>query len=1166
MRFLASSVAEKGFSEYELALYGVTENGEPRKVVLKGARVFFEVFPPRGETSAGRIFTLLRGLNEEDDGELYKSLEEFRGRYWDSFPAEQEAVRVLCRSPFQMRKAVEALRVDAEAGRLRLAHETTTNYYRVVSRDYSLPLMGWIEFSKHSTKAGSKGAVPELGVSIDDVSPCTVTGLRDLTRVLYWDLEAWCGKDGNPTVLATRTNTKINYDIQIISVGAVYAHIGSPVPLARYCYTDHPVDPVANQTNVPCVDEREMLCAFLDQVRLMRPSIVCGFNDASFDWPLLIRRCNFHNINERLYSAFCWDQQPFKLKDYLYMLHVPGKDIFHGKEAVTARPIGFKIDNSISVDLNIPTFPGTTAYDLMPPLRKAHPKDKYSLESFLRMDKHEAKLPIEFTQVWHAYETRDSPDPETRAAARALLTYNTEYNVYDAYACMLLQNGRSMIGTRREFANYSYVALADAMYRADAMKVENLVFHMAEEHGYHPSTETRGSPKEKEDDKNLGAHCACYQPGRDRPLTIDYTATEAGKTVRKSTTVRAQRPVTELDFSSLYPSIAMNHNLSHETITHDPAHVRGELHYEFEFETKQGRKVHAYALDDGMDVAKKGVLPLTFIFLYGERTRVRQQIPEYAEVVERFEAEYRAAHPLPAAKAEHVAHARRMRVELSEHDEYNVACRAVETLDAKQLAIKILLNTIYGATGAPTSTIYNPVITGAITHYGRKNIQDTAAFGESLGYVTAYIDTDSNYVICPEALFHDMDIRFARGELTRREWEREMVMASYANVRDVYHPLLSAHIRDENRGKPYLKMELGKVMGPRIFTKPKMYHGVHHNPNNKGELVFSENYQDPANQTIKGMGMKRQDTTPFVKKVGQELLNELYENWEQSVEDIVLAKLREVYTAAESCYDHSLFSKTLQWRPHKNNVTVQRFVKRMSERCEADPAEWEFSRPPDPNTKFTVVLTQQQHMRSLRGSKLDLSVGDRYEYVGNVARLNLQIDRRYYFERFHAMCAQQLTYMFPDSETAALAHVTHFVDSLQCVDDGKLHKQQFAAAKKAIIQRFNGDLRRYRTILAVVLRNDDQTWAREALTGLYVRWNFGFRAHGRWGSEPMFRGIEPWLRGQRAKIDRGLAALIATLRAGLTRADPLAGGYVELAELHYELLKLGYVCSQRVAL
>ena len=44
-----------------------------------------------------------------------------------------------------------------------------------------------------------------------------------------------------------------------------------------------------------------------------------------------------------------------------------------------------------------------------------------------------------------------------------------------------------------------------------------------------------------------------------------------------------------------------------------------------------------------------------------------------------------------------------------------------------------------------------------------------------------------------------------------------------------------------------------------------------------------------------------------------------------------------------------------------------------------------------------------------------------------------------------------------------------------------------------------------------------------------------------------------------------LARLIATLRAGLAQSDPLAGCYAELAVLHHELLKLGFVCSQRVA-
>jgi len=62
-------------------------------------------------------------------------------------------------------------------------------------------------------------------------------------------------------------------------------------------------------------------------------------------------------------------------------------------------------------------------------------------------------------------------------------------------------------------------------------------------------------------------------------------------------------------------------------------------------------------------------------------------------------------------------------------------------------AIKILMNSFFGALASPNSRFFNMDVANAITHYGQYLIKMTAERIEKRGYKVIYGDTDSLFVL-----------------------------------------------------------------------------------------------------------------------------------------------------------------------------------------------------------------------------------------------------------------------------------------------------------------------------------------------------------------------------------------------------------------------------------
>ena len=264
-----------------------------------------------------------------------------------------------------------------------------------------------------------------------------------------------------------------------------------------------------------------------------------------------------------------------------------------------------------------------------------------------------------------------------------------------------------------------------------------------------------------------------------------------GATVLKANIGHYTRPVAGLDFASLYPSIMIAHNMCYSTVVLDPKflNIPGIEYSTIEWETEEDFK------------SKK----LSFTFVQnqdGVLSGILQSLWKNRKVTKK---EMNAATD-PFVKT---------------------------VLNAKQLAIKVSMNSIYGFTGATIGALPCLAISQSVTGCGRQMIEQTQNYAkEHFQCEIVYGDTDSCYVIFPEPVDPDgtLTTLFKKAEFAAKEISKTF--------------------------KKPIELEFEKYMYPLILVAKKRYMYLEWtNPNkHNGEIE------------AKGVELVRRDNCGYVKE------------------------------------------------------------------------------------------------------------------------------------------------------------------------------------------------------------------------------------------------------------------------------------------------------------
>ena len=578
--------------------------------------------------------------------------------------AKSPHLRVFFSSTHDRERAIKEV---AAAGFATASDDPGRRYHWQVARHLNIDFTQWAVLKKHkggrAAAGASAGDVPGArpGPSSSNLTSSHGRGSAGAVkcRAFRVDIAHYAMYPGDPlaTPLLARDRTLVaTWDIEALNAGTIdprrpdddiflaaltFHWKDDPAPLHSVVVStiDLPADP--RWDAVICADERALIVALARVFAAFQPEYFTGFNDGGYDWPYYLIRAQRHRVLglvESLFSVHDWkpktDYEVASRGVYGNLSECLLPDRGFGCET-TGRPI--KVPENTARVVYLQT-PGCLWYDSKIELWQRHGNKTTNkkLNTYLAANGVASKTGLSIKEMFRrAREYRaavadaaalrrdrdaiDAPPAATPAGARARAQLEAayarvaaavesnraiaKYCWWDAASLQAVQVKRSFIADAREVAAMAHVTVADYFFLANGAKVRNMAFAWAER--YRDTLFSARVSVPTYAGKFPGAHVFYPQKG-----------------------VHRDRPITGLDFSSLYPSIMMAYNLSLEKITRDPAvaawlRAAGHALHPIEFDFL-GKPHRGWCIRHNNDEPAKGLFPMVMDTLFARRSGLKK--------------------------------------------------------------------------------------------------------------------------------------------------------------------------------------------------------------------------------------------------------------------------------------------------------------------------------------------------------------------------------------------------------------------------------------------------------------------------------------------------------------------------------------------------------------
>ncbi|XP_052020143.1 DNA polymerase delta catalytic subunit isoform X2 [Apodemus sylvaticus] len=428
----------------------------------------------------------------------------------------------------------------------------------------------------------------------------------------------------------------------VIQICSLGLRWGEPEPFLRLALTLRPCAPILGAKVQSYEQEEDLLQAWANFILAMDPDVITGYNIQNFDLPYLISRA-----------------QTLKVDRFPFLGRVTGLRSNIRDSSFQSRQVGRR-------DSKVVSMVGRVQMDMLQVLLREYKLRSYTLNAvsfhFLGEQKEDVQHSI-ITDLQNGNE-------QTR---RRLAVYCLK----DAFLPLRLLERLMVLVNNVEMARVTGVPLGYLLTRGQQVKVVSQLLRQAMRQGLlMPVVKTEGGE--------------------------DYT----GATVIEPLKGYYDVPIATLDFSSLYPSIMMAHNLCYTTLLRPGAAQKLGLKPDEFIKTPTGDEFVKSSV-------RKGLLPQILENLLSARKRAKAELAKETDPLRR------------------------------------------QVLDGRQLALKVSANSVYGFTGAQVGKLPCLEISQSVTGFGRQMIEKTKQLVESKytlenGYdanaKVVYGDTDS--VMC----------------------------------------------------------------------------------------------------------------------------------------------------------------------------------------------------------------------------------------------------------------------------------------------------------------------------------------------------------------------------------------------------------------------------------
>ena len=590
----------------------------------------------------------------------------------------------------------------------------------------------WVSTSSFTKiKSTNKESYCNIEINVDwqDLSPIQKDCNAPL-RIASFDIECYSHDGQFPQAYRKKD--------PIIQIGISYTKLGQSIPYRKWIACLDKTDPIDSIEVVSCETETEIIEAWINEINQNDCDIITGYNIFFFDEKYMYDRCEkILNMQSeiayisKLKNRYCkfkeiklassalgenllkyWDtpgrvhidlmkdvQKTFNLPSY--KLDFVASNFIRGEikqfKLLDDNIIEFECEAVDDIEINdyihIEVIKGFVSDDI---------GEKYLVNKINRETK---KLYIKGDSILEAEleiskhggkifwsQAKDDVGPKEIFAYQmkgpAERAIVAKYCLKDCSLVNLLINKLEVVTKNLEMANVCYVPLSYLFVRGQGIKLFSLCLKEFREQEY-----VFPVIKVKKDaDGNLEKEDS-YEGAIvfDPVAQIDYEAN------------------TTKDYASLYPSAIMHKNMSHETEVTDPDYdnIEGVEYFNASFRENDGTTKYIRFAKIG---DKLGVIPTILSNLLRERKLVKKLMKN-----EKDPFKYRI-------------------------------------LDAKQLAVKITANSLYGQLGAGTSPVANRNIAACTTSTGREMLLFAKKYDEEIlpwiinGLKDAYENNDTDRV------------------------------------------------------------------------------------------------------------------------------------------------------------------------------------------------------------------------------------------------------------------------------------------------------------------------------------------------------------------------------------------------------------------------------------
>jgi DNA polymerase elongation subunit (family B) len=715
---------------------------------------------------------------------------------------------------------------------------------------------------------------------IELCKPLDVTAIRNQSLlIMYFDIETYTDRC-NPHIKTSRDipDAKTHPDtdsVFIVSCVFYWSHQNKPMDNPIYTisvfntygkFTKEELLSLTNNSseyeriknNIFADSERDLLIEFTEIMNKMRPDIISGFNSAQYDIPFIVNKLMYYKLYNYFYNyTTCNPLKVYKDNDNTAM-----------KTSYNSRSIKLKADNYMEgyqIDI-----PGILCVDTMQILRKAYPDDeKYSLNYFLDKLELGQKSDMEYKRLFSIVDnilTINSTN-KTRILEQILVDIRDAivYCEMDSALCYRLWAKETIMLKSRFKAELSFVNLNNAFNRADSNKVINMVIanspHLVFQ--YHRNIDVF-------DGKFTGAYVV------DPKVRGLYT----------------DKPVDELDVTSLYPSIMRAYNLSSEMISRNEEYIEA---------VKQQYNIKARKLEIAVDTniergyavfhqnkdEYKGVYVLILDFLMAKRKDLKKKLFIVEGLIKatlllktkiatiNMDNIKKTGKPLSEEEIYKIANFNDKELELLANYDENIYQRDVA--EADQLAAKIFMNTFYGITGDKNGMFYELLVSASVTHFGQVLLKEAHVLTKHLNYTILYGDTDSMYVAAPTELFLQIREDYNNKLITKEEYLTKMCYISKDAADILMHKV--NNLFKEMTDTECIKLSHDTTGYPSFWACKKKYSYCKQEFTKGMVPKFDYVEFDSEHYKIKGLAIVTRGQTQILHSTGEHIIyNMLYES------------------------------------------------------------------------------------------------------------------------------------------------------------------------------------------------------------------------------------------------------------------------------------------------